>query len=244
MGTLQGDFPVGHESTNAARRFIEKYGGQFTVSAFYGMTLTDARAQVTALKNAKVDYIVGGPGNDQPITVFILELERQKTADWAPTYAGHTDFGTSYLDTKNKAFEGHYSYQYTLDWDDKDAPIIKWVREINKKWHPEVTRRPLTYNFGIQAAIVMTEALRRGIKQDGDPKKLNGEKIRQILETFDKFDPLGISGPITYNRYDHQGSSALRIAENKDKRLVPATDWIQAAPLTGEQREGKYWLKD
>jgi len=86
--------------------------------------------------------------------------------------------------------------------------------------------------------------LKRGIKKYGSPKNMNGEKMREMLETLKDYNPLGISGPITYSRVDHQGATSLRIVECKDNKLVPVSGFIPAAPMTPEERDGKYWLTD
>jgi len=244
IGTFNCDTQNGHEAATSARIYTKKHGAEFTIHTFSAPSITDAKAQVTALKNAKVDYILNGPHYDQPLTVFALELSRQKSSSWQPIFAGHTDWGTAYVDTGNKAFEGHFSYQYCLDWADVDQPIIAFLHEINKKWHPKVEKRPFLYVTGVQAGMVISEAYKRAIKKYGDPKKLNGVIMRQELETLKDFDPMGISGPITYTHSDHQGVTSLRIAECKDKKLVPVTGFIQAEPLGPEQRVGKYWLRD
>ena len=244
IGTFNNDTQNGHEAATATRIYAEKHGAKFTIHTFHASSIPDAKAQVTTLKNAGVNYILNGPDNDQPLTVFALELARQKSSTWQPIFVGHTDFGTAYIDTGNKAFEGNYTYQYCLDWSDTDKPIIAFVHDINKKWHPEVKQRPFLYMTGIQAGMVISETFKRAIKKYGDPKKLDGVKVRESLESLKNFSTLGISGTITYTHGDHQGANSLRIAECKDKRLVSVTGFIKAEPLVGEERNGKYWLKD
>jgi len=244
FGTFNCDTQNGHEAATAARIYAEKLGGEFTVHTFHAPSITDAKAQVTALKRANVDYILNGPDYDQPLTVFALELARQTSSSWQPTYAGHTDFGTAYIDTGHKAFEGHYTYQYCLSWEDVDQPIIAFLHKINEMWAPKVKHRPFLYQTGVQAGIVIAEIFRRGIRQYGEPGKLDGVKVREIMETFDNFDPLGISGPITWLHYDHQGVHSLRIAQCKDNKLVGMGGFVEAQPLEPQERDGKYWLQD
>jgi len=244
FGTFNCDTQNGHEAATAARIYAEKLGGEFTVHTFHAPSITDAKAQVTALKRANVDYILNGPDYDQPLTVFALELARQTSSSWQPTYAGHTDFGTAYIDTGHKAFEGHYTYQYCLSWEDVDQPIIAFLHKINEMWAPKVKHRPFLYQTGVQAGIVIAEIFRRGIRQYGEPGKLDGVKVREIMETFDNFDPLGISGPITWLHYDHQGVHSLRIAQCKDNKLVGMGGFVEAQPLEPHERDGKYWLQD
>lgn len=244
FGTFNVDSQNGHEAATAVRIYASKHGGQFMVHTFHSPSITDAKAQVTTLKQANVDYIFNGPDYDQPLTVFALELQRQKSSRWNPTYVGHTDWGTAYIDTKNKAFEGHYTYQYCLDWNDTDKPIVQFVHQINKAWHPEVKTRPFLYMTGVQAGIVYTEALKRAIKKYGSPDKITGVRLRESLETLRNYDPLGISGPVTYTKTEHQGVSSLRIATPKGGKLVPVSGFIEAAPFSAKEKDGKYWLKD
>ena len=244
FGTFNCDTQQGHEAATAARIYATRMGGEFTVHTYHAPNITDAKAQVTALKNAKVDYVLNGPDYDQPLTVFALELARQTTGVWKPIFAGHTDFGTAYIDTKNKVFEGHYTYQYCLSWEDVDKPIIAFAHKINEMWHPDVKQRPFLYQTGLQAGIVICEAYKRGIKQYGDPSKLDGVKLREIMESFNRFDPLGISGPITWSHHDHQGVTSLRISQCRDNKLVGIGDFVEGEPLEPQERDGKYWLTD
>ncbi len=244
FGTFNQDNQNGHEAATATRIYANKMGGEFTVHTFHSPSITDARAQVSALKKAGVDYITGGPDTDQPLTVFALELERQKDAKWRPTFLGHTDFGTAYMDTKNKAFEGHYTYQYCMSWEDVNVPIIAFAHKITEMWHPNVKQRPFVYMLGFQGGIVISEIYKRAIQQYGDPTKVTGEQIRKIMEEMRNFDPLGISGPINWFPYDHQGVTSLRIARCQDGKLVGMGKFVESQPLEPQERYGKYWLQD
>lgn len=234
----------GHEAATAIKIYAEKLGGEFTINTFHAKSITDAKAQVTALKRAKVDYILNGPDYDQPLTVFALELARQKSKKWNPIFGGHTCWGTAYIETGNKAFENHYSYQYCLSWDDVDEPVIALLHKLNKMWHPKVKKRPFLYQAGFQAGMVICEAFRKAIDKWGDPKNIDGEKMRDALESLQEFDPLGISGPISYSNWDHQGVKSLRIAVCKDGKLEAVGGFVPAQTLEPKERYGKYWLTE
>jgi len=244
FGGFNCDTQQGHEAATAIRIYATKLGGEFTINTFHAPSITDAKAQVTALKNAGVDYILNGPDYDQPLTVFALELERQAGRKWDPTFGGHTCWGTAYIETKNKAFERGYSYQYCLSWEDVDRPVIALLHQLNKMWHPKVKQRPFLYQTGFQAGIVISEAFKRAIARYGDPSNITPVQMRDILETFENFDPLGISGPVTWLSYDHQGVRSLRISKCEDQKLVGIGDFVEAQPLEPEERSGKYWLTD
>jgi len=244
FGGFNCDTENGHEAATAIKIYAEKLGGEFTINTFHAPSITDAKAQVTALKRAKVDYILNGPDYDQPLTVLALELERQKSQKWNPTFGGHTCWGTSYIETGNKAFENHYSYQYCLSWEDVDQPVIALLHNLNKMWHPNVKIRPFLYQTGFQAGMVICEAFGKAIDKWGDPKNINGEKLRDALESLNNFDPLGISGPISYNSWDHQGVKSLRISICKDGKLEGVGGFVPAQTLEPKERYGKYWLTE
>ena len=244
FGGFNIDNQNGHEAATALKIYAEKLGGEFTINTFHARSITDAKAQVTALKRAKVDYILGGPDSDQALTVFALEMARQKNKKWNPTFLGHTCWGTAYQETGNKAFEGHYSYQYCLSWDDVDQPVIALLHKLNKMWHPKVKTRPFLYQAGFQAGMVICEALGMAIDKYGDPKKIDGEKMRYVLESIQDFDPLGISGPISYTNWDHQGVKSLRIAICKDGKLEGVGGFVPAEIMEPKERYGKYWLTE
>jgi len=244
FGGFNCDTQNGHEAATAIRIYSNKLGGEFTINTFHAPSITDAKAQVTALKNAGVDYILNGPDYDQPLTVFALELERQAGRKWNPTFGGHTCWGTAYVETKNKAFERGYSYQYCLSWEDVDRPVIALLHKLNKMWHPNVKQRTFLYQTGFQAGMVICEALKIAMDKYGDPTKLTGEQMRDAMEAIENFDPLGISGRISYKSYDHQGVTSLRISKCEGGKLVGIGAFVDAQPLEPHERYGKYWLTD
>lgn len=243
IGTLNMDNEGGHEAATAVRLFCEQLGAEFTVHTFHPKNITDAVAQVSILKQAGVDYIITGPDLDQPLSVFGLELERQQTEDWDPTVMTITDWATVYLDTLDPAFEGHYTYEYCLTWGDVDEPIIKLAHDLNKMWHPEVEERPFLYIAGMETSIVFCEIYKR-IIDEGGLDSITGVEVREMLEQFDGYDPLGIGGRLTWTHWDHQGSHSLRISQCRDGRIIPVTEMIEAEPLAPEQRYREYWLQD
>ena len=234
------DTEAGHMATTAGRIYTERAGFKWMGGTYHERSITDAVSQVALFKKWGVDYVIGAGDLDQPLTVLVKELARMNIK---PIVMQHTCLGTAYLQTKDPAFEGHMSYQYCLAWPDTDNPEIAKIHALNKEWHPDVKSRVPLYVTAWHGAMIFCEALRRGVEKYG-VENLNGPNIRASFETIKDFDVGGLSEPITYTNWDHQGNHALRWSVCKDGKLVPAGPFVKTKPLTDEERDYKYWLKD
>ncbi len=234
------DNESGHMATTAGRIYTERAGFKWMGGTYHERSITDAISQVALLKKWGVDYVIGAVDLDQPLTVFVKELARMK---FKPIVMHHTTLGTAYLQTKHPAFEGHMVYQYTLAWPDKDNPEIAKIHALNKEWHPDVNFRAPLYVTAWHGAMVFCEGLRRAIEKYG-ADDLTGPNIRASLETLKDFDVGGLSAPVTYTKGDHQGNHGLRWARCENNQLIPVGPFVKGAPLSDEERDYKYWLKD
>jgi len=240
IGGFNVDTEAGHMATTGGRIYTERAGFKWMGGTYHPRSITDAVSQAALLKKWGVDYVVGAGDYDQPLTVFVKELYRMK---FKPIVLQHTTLGTAYLQTKHPAFEGHMSYQYTLAWPDTDNPEVARMHALNKEWHPDVKFRVPLYVTAWHAAKIFSEALRRAVEKYG-VDNLNGPNIKASFETLKDFDVGGLSAPITYTKGDHQGNHGLRWARCENNQMVPVGQFVTGAPLSDEERDYKYWLKD
>jgi hypothetical protein len=157
---------------------------------------------------------------------------------------GNTSYATAYMESgHHPAFEGDMSYQNTLGWDNTDNAVVALMHKLNQKWHPDVKFRAPIYVDCWQGAMIFCEVLRRAIDQYGI-KNMTGPNIKKTFETIKEFDVGGLSTPITYTTWDHQGNHSLRWVRYEKGKLIPVTPFVKTPTLSDEERDYKYWLKD
>jgi len=83
----------------------------------------------------------------------------------------------------------------------------------------------LYYNQGVLSGIVFEHTIRVALEKFGEP--LTGEKLKNAMETFTGWDPLGVAPPITFTKENHEGAQGLRVAEWDGAKWVPITDWFR-----------------
>lgn len=131
-------------------------------------------------------------------------------------------FGRTLIDLAKDAAEGFYGTNAFALWDQTNIEGIRFLRELNKKYHPDVTYREVNYVQGFVSMYVLLSALRM---TEGE---LTGENIKKTLETFRDFDTMGLTAPVTFTEKSHKGVKALRMYQIKDGKIVPVTDYITA----------------
>ena len=101
-----------------------------------------------------------------------------------------------------------------------NVPGMKKIVEFNKSKTNKVSMDTV-YVRGWATALVWSEGLRRADKAG----KLNGEGIKNALETLANFDLGGISPNVTYTSADHRPSTTTAIYMIKDAALNKVKDY-------------------
>jgi hypothetical protein len=202
---------------------------------------TDSSTEVLKMKNAGVDYILIMTTE----TGSILPIKEMKRQNYSPTgIYGISTMGTpGFFSALGESAVGVRSMSYSSIWSDTDVEGIKLIHDLNAKWHPEVKHMPYHYITAFAYALAMKEALTRAINKVGF-EKLDGEAIRQAMETLNNHQAMGLVPGWTWTTTDHQGIPYLKWYEWKaDGSQKPVTDWDPVFVFTPEQRTDEYWTK-
>jgi len=139
---------------------------------------------------------------------------------------------------------GSTLFQIVAQWTEKDVPGVKLMHELNERWHPEVTWRPGHYSRGFADFLAIAEGLRRAVDQAGY-ENLDGDAMKQALESIRNYDPMEMGIGYTWTPTDHQGLNGVKwYSWTKEGTLVPVSDWDIWEPPIEEQRTDAWWLKD
>ena len=100
-----------------------------------------------------------------------------------------------------------------------NVPGMKLLTDWNKK-HPSKEARDTVYVRGWSYGLVWAEGLKIADKN----KQLNGEGIKNALETLKNFDTGGLVPPITYTTTDHRPTTKTTIYVIKGGKMTKVED--------------------
>jgi branched-chain amino acid transport system substrate-binding protein len=109
----------------------------------------------------------------------------------------------------------------------RDFPVIQEIMQMYKDEGEEVPEMvgSVYYNRGILSGALLVEAVRVALEKYGKP--LNGEKVKNAMESIKDFSLGGLLPPLTFSSKDHEGGGWVRVYQVKGEKLVPYTDWIR-----------------
>jgi len=226
--------------TKAARLYFDKKGWEHIIT-YTALTAADVTTQVLQMKDFGCDYMFQVSG-EQSVVVWLKEMERQ---NFHPVYFGSTNSGSPEIWTAvGDLCVGTTAYMLSAQWTDTDNAFISNLRELNTKWHPEVTSQSGTYIRGFASIMVVAEALNRAVQKVGYDG-LNAEAMMESLLTIREYEPPGFGATFTWTPTDRQGlSSVIWYTWAEDGTLKAASDWCYFEPLPEDQRTDAWWFKD
>jgi branched-chain amino acid transport system substrate-binding protein len=173
---------------------------------------------------------------------WLKELDRQNLH---PTLSGLSGMGSQEIwDAVGELCIGAWAPSYSAHWVDTDIQLVQKIHELNAGWYPEVEWQPGDYVRAFADFLTVAEALERAIDKVGY-QNLNGEAMKDAMETIRDFDPMGLGTGYTWTPNDHQGLHANKWYEwTEDGRQKPVSDWYVYDPLPEERRTNAWWLQD
>jgi branched-chain amino acid transport system substrate-binding protein len=201
----------------------------------------DVTTQVLQMKQFDPDYVYLGITGPSAIA-FLKEFERQ---NFHPiTYAGMLIGTNDVWDAVGELAAGIPFYTRTPLWWDTDNEGVVLVRELNARWHPEVTSRGMTYFWAFFSFAAVAEAMGRAVDRVGY-ENLNGEAMKEALETIRDFDSMGSTVRYTWTPNDHRGiQGCLWYQFTKEGTMEKVHDWFIYGPMPEELRSDEFWLSD
>ena len=226
--------------SKGAKLAVEAKGWDYIMTRT-SMKPTDVTTQVLQMKQFDPDYVFLG-NTEEPQIAFLKEFERQ---DFHPiTYALATFSSKKVWGAVGELAAGIPFYARTPQWWDTDVEGIVLARELNARWHPEVTSRAGYYFLAFFGFAAVAEAMGRAIDSVGY-ENLDGEAMKEALETIRDFDPMGSGVRYTWTPDDHRGIQGLMWYQwTEEGTQEKVHDWFIFGPMPEEQRDDKFWLTD
>lgn len=200
----------------------------------------DVTTQVLQVKEFGCNYIYLF-GTEAAAIIWLKELDRQ---DFRPKVYGGVSLGSKEVwSATHELAVGSTFYQCNVQWTDTDIPGVSLARDLNAKWHPEVSWRPGHYFRGFAGMLAVAEGLSNAIEKV-DYENLTGEAMKASLEEMRDFDPMEMGIGYTWTPSDHQGLHGIRwYVWTQDGIMAPTSDWYIFEPLPEEQRSDSWWMQ-
>ena len=213
------DTESGRDPIPAARKMAKELGIEVVAEEVTKVGAVDVTSQLLDLKRKNPDFCIFQAFVVSPIPEVIR---------------GAKDFGlkTTFMSTiwgMNKILldklgpdaEGYMGVCPFAYWYDDKVPMIKTIREFNKKHHPKITYRSNCYMQGWFAGMIMVK-LAEMCKEKG--LSVTGENLAKMLPLVKDWDPDGLSGKINFKRNNSTGVG--RVYRAQGGKFAPVSDWI------------------
>lgn len=233
-----GNFP--QLFAKASSMYAEKRGWEH-LGVTTSLTPADVTTQVLQMEQFGADYIFH-IATENALIAWIKEVDRQ---NFHPVmYANTTGGSQNIRDATGNLCDGFRFYLLAPVWTDTDEPLIDLLKELNAEWHPEVTYRGPHYVRGFGHALVLAEALKKAVESVGYGN-IDGEAMREALETINDFKPTGSHIGYTWTPTDHQGIHDNRWYQWTEEGMQePITGWYPYPTLPMDQRSQAFWMQD
>lgn len=243
IGVNLMDAAPGWSSFKAIEYLSKKYGLNIAIKTTVPAGVKDTSAQVLSLKAANLDYVITIQGGG--IIAFIKDSRRLGLFPDVPII---DNVGVLTVEVVAKALGeaavGVLTSSPFAFWHETDVPGIRLMRELNRKWHPEVEVRGYMYSYGWNQVVVLFEGIKRAIKKVGY-ENLNGNAIKEALETLKDFETNLLSYPITFSQEDHRGPQACRLLKcvGPGYKFEVVSDWVKAPSWPKDWWDVNMWKK-
>ncbi len=217
---LYGESAFGRGPIPFARNMCRRLGLTLVAEETAAENAIDFVPQIKRLKEKAPDYVI--------IHGFFLDSVKgiggqSHVLGFKPQFICTFWSGTKeLLQRMGKAAEGLRTISPYMNWWNDDVPMIRKIRDYNKKHHPYVEFRESSYMQGFMTGLIFVECLKRADKAG----QLTGEGLVGALRSLKDFDTGGLSAPVTMrnNRFP-----VARIWQaDVDKEIFePVSGWIK-----------------
>ncbi|MGB9730852.1 MULTISPECIES: ABC transporter substrate-binding protein [Calditerrivibrio] len=208
-----GRSPFFPDGENAAK----KLGIQLVDKQVVDLKALDATAQMLNLKKSGAEYAIVQETYMATSTI----LKDAKKNGLTTKFIGlNWTFDRPLIKLAGDAANGFYGVSPFAFWSDTDVEGIKFLRELNKKYHPDVHEREINYIQGFSSMYVLLSA----IKNVKGP--ITGESIKHSLESMRDFSTMGLTPPVTFTPDIHKGVRAARIYQIQNGQIKPVSKVI------------------
>lgn len=224
---MHGDNEYGRGPIGVVRKagVIEKLGLQLVDAVEFPYDTQDVTAQLLRVKAKSPDLIYVQGSTPQLLVVL---RDAAKVGLPAKLFMGNLyNISPSIPEQLGANANGFRSIQAYADFG-SSIPAMKEIETFRAKH--EVTRQDVYYMKGWMKGKAIAAAIGASIKKSGGKVpadiKVFRKSVRDELDGTKALDVGGIAPPLDFA--NHQGSTRARIAEIKDGRYVPVSDWIDS----------------
>ena len=129
--------------------------------------------------------------------------------------------GEKLVELVGDAAEGFMGTSGFAFWDNEEVKGIQFLKELNQKYHPGITSRPVNYIQGFSSMYVLLSGLRLA------DKDYSGENLKKVYESMKDFDTMGLTAPVTFTPESHAGVSAMKIYRIEKGKIKPITNYLK-----------------
>lgn len=203
-------FPDGEEAA-------KKLGIQLVDKQVVDLKALDATAQMLNLKKSGAEYAIV----QQTYMATSTILKDAKKNGLTTKFIGlNWTFDKPLIKLAGDAANGFYGVSPFAFWDETNVEGIKLLREINKKYHPNIAEREINYVQGFASMYVILNAI-KNVKGE-----ITGEAIKNSLESMKNFSTMGLTPPVTFTKDIHKGVRAARIYQIQNGQIKPVSGVI------------------
>ena len=224
---MHGDNEYGRAPVTVVRKMdvIQKLGLQLVDTVEFPFDTQDVTAQLLRIKAKNPDLVYVQGSTPQLLVVL---RDAAKVGLPAKLFMGNLyNISPAIPEQLGASANGFRAIQAYADFG-SNVPAMKEIEAFRVKH--EVTRQDVYYMKGWFKGKVIAAAIANSLKKyDGKPPadiKVFRKSVRDELEGLKGLDVGGITPPVDYA--NHQGSLRARIAEIKDGKYVPTSDWIES----------------
>lgn len=224
---MHGDNEYGRGPVTVVRKadVIQKLGLQLVDTVEFPYDTQDVTAQLLRIKAKNPDLVYVQGSTPQLLVVL---RDAAKVGLPAKLFMGNLyNISPSIPEQLGASANGFRAIQAYADFG-SNVPAMKEIEAFRAKH--EVTRQDVYYMKGWLKGKAIAAAIANSLKKTGGKPpadiKAFRKSVRDELEQLKGLDVGGITPPLDYA--NHQGSIRARIAEIKDGKYVPISDWIES----------------
>jgi branched-chain amino acid transport system substrate-binding protein len=215
---FHSDSEFGRDPIPAAKEMAKKLGIDVVADLVTKVGSLDLTSQLLELKRTKPDYCIF-QGYVVPPIPQVIRGSKDYGLDitFMGTFWAMSKMILAKLGPDGDGYMGVIPFAY---WWEKDVPIIKIIREYNKKHYPKLTYRPNSYMQGWFTGMVFAK-LAKMCSDKGLP--INGENLAKMIPQIKDWDTKGF-GTISFKNTNSTGVG--KVYRAKGGTYVPVSDWI------------------
>ena len=224
---MHGDNEYGRGPISVVRKagVLEKLGLQLVDAVEFPYDTQDVTAQLLRVKAKSPDLIYVQGSTPQMLVVL---RDAAKVGLSAKLFMGNLyNISPAIPEQLGANANGFRAIQAYADFGSNIA-AMKEIEAFRAKH--EVTRQDVYYMKGWMKGKTIAAAIAASVKKNGGkvPADIKAfrKSVRDEFEGLKGLDVGGIAPPLDFA--NHQGSTRARIAEIKDGRYVPVSDWIES----------------